>query len=384
MSLTGPFLLSLLIIVALAGFVAVVVFVPRVPGSRPGPVLARGGMILGVHLLGLLAAVVALNDQYLFYADWTDLAGAFGAPQTATHSHGGGTAAQAAAAPVAGGSGGSVTTPVLPSVPALIGQDQRVLRFTLTGPASGLSGTVLVTLPKGYSATTNQTRRYPVLETFPGYPGGPFQWVDAMNIGTVLDNGAAQKVIGETIVVSPEVEFPAGIDTECVNGPTGRPQVETWLSKDVPDWLIRTFRVNVDRASWATIGFSAGGWCSAMITMLHPDRYSAAVVMGGYFAPEFSWNYKPFTPSSPQGRYYDLISLVRTSPPPVALWVETSHSDALSYPSTSRMLAAVHAPMAIDALVLTHAGHRVSLWQGELPQVLRWLGANIPGFAPTR
>jgi hypothetical protein len=51
------------------------------------------------------------------------------------------------------------------------------------------------------------------------------------------------------------------------------------------------------------------------------------------------------------------------------------------YPSTAR-LAAAHAPMSIQALVLTHAGHRTSPWSSELPQVFTWLGRYIPGFAP--
>jgi hypothetical protein len=62
--------------------------------------------------------------------------------------------------------------------------------------------------------------------------------------------------------------------------------------------------------------------------------------------------------------------------------VEASHSDHLSYPSTSRLLKAAKPPLAIEALVLSHAGHRLSLWAAELPQALAWLGKNISGFGP--
>ncbi len=380
MSLTGTAFLMLLVLTALGAFAATVVFVPKFAGSGARPALARAGMVLGVNVLVLLTAAVSLNDQYGFYADWTDLSGAFGGAQPSTSRHGGGTAAAAALTHV-GSEPAGVPGLALPA-DTFQGRDSRLLRFTLTGRYSGLTGTVLVDLPRDYFSPAARTRRFPVLETFPGYPGGPYQWVDSMNIRGTLDAAAARGIIGETIVVSPEVEFPAGVDTECVNGPVGRPQVETWLSRDVPAWVLRTFRAAPDRASWATIGFSAGGWCSAMITMLHPDRYSAAVVMGGYFTPQFSWSYHPFAANSALARRYDLISLVRSSPPPVALWVETSHSDRLSYPSTSRILAAAQVPIAIDALILKHAGHRVSLWQGELPQVIHWLGTDIPGFAP--
>jgi hypothetical protein len=119
-----------------------------------------------------------------------------------------------------------------------------------------------------------------------------------------------------------------------------------------------------------------------MTTMLHPDRFAAAIVMGGYFSPEFSANYQPFPAQSSQARRYDLISLARNHPPSVALWVETSHSDHISYPSTSRLLAAAKAPLSVQALVLNHAGHRLSVWIAELPQATAWLGQTLSGFAP--
>jgi len=64
------------------------------------------------------------------------------------------------------------------------------------------------------------------------------------------------------------------------------------------------------------------------------------------------------------------------------LWLETSHSDKISYASTAKLLAATRAPLSIQALVLTHAGHRLSLWSAELPAAISWLGKNIPGFGP--
>ena len=117
--------------------------------------------------------------------------------------------------------------------------------------------------------------------------------------------------------------------------------------------------------------------------MLHPQQYGAGVVMGGYFAPEFGANFVPFGPGSAAARRYDLVSLARSAPPPVALWIETSHSDSVSYPSTARLLAAARPPLSVRALVLSHAGHRLGLWIGELPQVLTWLGTNVSGFSAT-
>ena len=183
------------------------------------------------------------------------------------------------------------------------------------------------------------------------------------------------------LIVSPQVEFPPGVDTECVNGGPGTAQVETWLAQDVPNWVTHTFRVDTDRSSWATIGLSAGGWCAAMATMLHPAQYSAAIVMGGYFRPEFTGT-PPFPRHSVSASRYNLVGLAKREPPAVALWVETSHTDPVSYGSTAALLKAARPPVAVTAVVLQHAGHRISVWQGLLPGSLTWLGANVPGFSP--
>lgn len=383
MSLTGPWFLALVVIATAAGFVAAVLGLPRFSASQPRPVLARVLVLLLVNVLVLFSAAVVLNDQFIFFADWTDLRGALFGGVKGSASYAGGPAARAARIPVRMPTG-QATPKVLPSLPPGASATDRVLRFTVTGARSRVRAAVYVTLPQGYTDAANAARRYPVLETFPGYPGGPAQWIETMDLGGALDKAVRSRVVGPAIIVSPATEIPPGIDTECVNGVDGEPQVETWLTQDVPNWVSHTFRVRTDRASWATIGLSAGAWCAAMATMLHPEQYAAGVVMGGYFSPEFSADYRPFGRGSPQAQRYDLVALAEHGAPPVALWVETSHSDRVSYPSTAALLAASRAPLSVQALVLMHAGHRLSVWRDELPEVIAWLGRNIPGFAPAQ
>jgi len=258
-----------------------------------------------------------------------------------------------------------------------------VITYTVKGPKSGITGRVVVQLPPGYTDPGNASVNYPVIEAFQGYPGDSRSWIDGMNLGGVSAQQAAAKRMRPVLVVSPQVQFPAGVDTECVNGSAGTPQVETWLAQDVPDFVTHTFRVKTDRGSWAAIGLSAGGWCAAMVTMLHPAQYSAAIVMGGYFRPEFGPYYYPYPASGRLATRYDLVALTRRSPPPVAIWLETSHADPVSYDSSAAFLKATRPPLAADATVLQHAGHRFSLWQGLLPASLTWLGANVPGFKAT-
>ena len=336
------------------------------------------GMLLTVNALVLLTAASQLNAQFLFFADWTDLRGAFGAAPTSTALNRGTTASQATKRTVGGTAASAART--LPPLPRGRVSATGVISYTVKGSLTGIVGTVVVQLPPGYTDPRNASIRYPVMETFQGYPGDPTLWISEMNLGGVAAQQSAVKRMRPALVVSPQVEVPAGADTECVNGSAGKPQVETWLSQDVPNWVANTFRVQTDRNSWVAIGLSAGGWCAAMVAMLHPAQYSSAIVMGGYFRPEFGTFYEPYPPGSRLAARYDLIALSAQKPPPVAIWMETSHSDAVSYDSSAAFLKAARPPLAVRATVLQHAGHRLGLWQGLLPGSLTWLGANIPGF----
>ena len=380
MPLTGWAFLSLTVLVTVAAFVALVVVWPSLAGRRPSRVAGRTGLLLLVNVLVLFTAAALLNAQFQFFADWTDLKGAFGGTPTVAALSRGASASHAAARTVPGQAAtGAATQPPLP--PGQV-SSTGVVSYTVKGPLSGLTGTVVVQLPPGYTDPAEATVRYPVLETFHGYAGYPSAWITEMNLGGVMAQEVAARHMRSALIVSPQLEIPPGVDTECVNGRPGLPQLETWVARDVPDWAARTFRVRTDRGSWAGIGLSAGGWCAAMATMLHPAQYAAAIVMGGYFRPEFGPFYEPYPPGSPLAARYDLVALARNRPPPVALWVETSHADAVSYRSSAALFKAARPPLAVDAVVLQHAGHRLGVWKALLPQSLTWLGANVPGFAP--
>jgi enterochelin esterase-like enzyme len=381
MSLTGQFFLDVVAGMTLAAFVTVVALWPVAAGRSPARMLARAGMLLLLNGLVLLTAATQLNARYLFFADWTDLRGALSGTVVKTSVARGGSASRAAGRTVPGQA--ATAGGVLPSLPTGAARSGRTLTYTVNGPLSGITATVVVQLPSGYESAGEAATRYPVLETFQGYPGSPRQWIDTMDLGGEMARQVAAKRMRAALIVSPQVEVPAGVDTECVNGRPGYPQLETWLAQDVPNWVTHTFRVRTDRAAWASIGLSAGGWCAAMVTMLHPAQYGAAIVMGGYFRPELSPAYDPYPPGSALARRYDLPALVRRGPPAVAIWLETSHSDSVSYTSSAALLKVARAPLAVQAVVLRHAGHRISLWQGLLPDSLRWLGTNLSGFSPT-
>ncbi len=379
-SLTGSLFLGSVIFVTVAAFVILVRFWSSFEGHRPAKVLARTGMLLLVNALVLATALTQVNAQFLFFADWTDLTAAVHSTPTSTLVKRGTAASKAAAQGVAGPA--ATAGKSLPPLPTGRMSASGVISYTVRGRLSGLVGKVIVQLPPGYTVANRAGVRYPVIEAFQGYPGGPESWIVGMRLGDAITHQVDAHRMGPTIVVSPQVEIPGGVDTECLNGTAGSPQLETWLAQDVPYWVAHTLRVRTNRASWTAIGLSAGGWCAAMVALLHPAQYAAAIVMGGYFRPEFGPYYRPYPSGSPLATRYDLVALSKKRPPPVAIWLETSHVDRVSYASTAAFLTAAKRPLAVDATVLQHAGHRISLWKGLLPGSLAWLGANVEGFKP--
>ncbi|GGL92051.1 alpha/beta hydrolase [Nakamurella endophytica] len=385
MSLTGPLLEWLLWVAALALFVWCVVGWAR--WARPGwwPVVVRILHQLGIVTLVVLALAVTLNDDYLWYADWSDLLGGGGV--TAAGVVTAGAAASAAAAVVPGGTRpGAGLAQLALEEPALHlrqhpGVDGQYRDFVIPGPTPGSSGRLTVWFPTDYTEKAFQDRRYAVLEAFHGVPGTPTQYTRTMRLGNTMAAVIGRAELADTVVVMPWIS-PGGVDTECVDGGAGGIPMETWLTDTVTGWVDQHLRVDTSRSAWATMGFSAGGYCATMLAMLHPALYSAAISLGGYYQAEFEGGYQPFTAGSPEGRHYDLVRLAQDAPPPTALWVQTSPADPLSYGSTTQLLHDARPPLSVTAEILPDAGHRLGVWNPLIPGALQWLGQVAPGFRP--
>jgi S-formylglutathione hydrolase FrmB len=329
-----------------------------------------------VNACVLLLAFAVLNDQYQFFSSWQDLLGT-GSNQVAVSTGGGGVAVavrQKVHDPLAG-------VPVVAASPVQHVDGGTVYR--LTGAVSGVTSTVMVQLPPGYTDPVNRSRTYPVLMGFAGFPGTVTQMASVFDVAANEQRLVAAHELGPAINVYPLAWSPPNRDTECVDGPRSAApsdQYETWAAVDVPAWVRSTFRASTHRSSWATWGMSAGAWCADMITMLHPGTFSAAISLGGYFKP--SWlNWYPYAAGDPAMARYDLVALSRRDPPPVALWLFATRGDPFAFPETDQLLAQARAPLSITSHILPTGGHRVSVWTPWFPVALSWLGRSIPGFA---
>lgn len=360
----------------LVGVAAVFVFILVVLGwpywrQRYVGAAARAVKALVLNGLIIVLCFLLLNNEYLFYTSWSDM---LSSGQQHTTISQGQPASDAAAGKVRGPGLAHVSGPHSYGLP---NPGQRMQNYTVRAPASKARMQVLVYLPVGYNPSSS--RLYPVIVGLHGYPGVPKSFAQ-INFLTVADKLEAAGKLRPSIFVIPQINDPKSLDTECVNGPDGSPQTETWLSKELLRWVIAHFHVHTNRQSWATLGYSFGGWCAASLTIRHPDVFSAAICFAGYFQPQFSKTYRPLTIT--QLKEHDLIRRVRVDPPPVAVWLFSSRQDSSSFPTSYRFMRAARPPTSVTATFTPVGGHRNAVFEPFTAAALTWLAQSTTGFRP--
>ncbi|MDO5627259.1 MAG: alpha/beta hydrolase-fold protein [Mobilicoccus sp.] len=363
--ITGIGTMTLAWVVAVLAVAAVTIGWARLAGRGVGAVIARVLAQLLVVVLVALAVGVSVNRSGLWFVSWRDLGSVFTEPSGGEMRELGSSPADAASADL--GPWGPRDAAVVASDPPTPDPHTDLVAYRVTGPASGYTGTVYARVPDGADQRGGDTT---VVQVFHGYPVSAQSAYVNLAIGAQVD-----EYLNDPIVLVPDWS-PGELDTECVDGPAGA--METWLTTDIPAWAVATLGATPDRGSWATFGYSAGGWCATMAAMRHPSTYAAAISLGGYTRPLFSSHYEPFPP---EGGPYDLPLLARDDPPAVALLVQYSARDHYAAPSSDDLLAATRPPLSVTHWDTPDVGHRVGAWKPLVPDALTWLTRTARAFA---
>jgi S-formylglutathione hydrolase FrmB len=160
--------------------------------------------------------------------------------------------------------------------------DGVIRKAVIPGTLSGFHGRdAYVYLPPAYQSSRRPA--LPVLVLFSGQPGGPADWLVGGALRSRLDQFAAEHagVAPVAVVVDPNGS-PSG-NTLCMDSRIA--QADTYLSRDVPDWINSTLDVDPDPRRWAAGGFSFGGTCAMQMVTRHPDVYGAALVFSSEREP---------------------------------------------------------------------------------------------------
>jgi enterochelin esterase-like enzyme len=113
--------------------------------------------------------------------------------------------------------------------------------------------------------------------------------------------------------------------------------------------------------------------------MTHPEAFSAAVSLSGYFKTIIDRTTGDLFRGDGQVKQRnDLMwRLAHLPPPPVNVLVTSSRKGEGGYPATERFLASVKPPMRASSLILPSGGHNFNTWNRELPQALPWLAQQL-------
>jgi len=325
--------------------------------------LLRLLIIVLCQVLVLISVGLEVNRQNGFYESWNDVFG--------TTSNYGKTATTA----------GSMAT-ITQSEFARANQrssKSMLVRDVITGQQSHVSNVVYLDLPA--TAVTSIERkipldpqRYRVVEFLTGFPSQPLMWIKALSIDKVLAAYNQSHVGHEVIGIIPQVNIAGHYDLECMNLPGTRPRAETWLSSDMHSYL--SARLGMLDSKWGVMGVSTGGWCAAMLSLRHPELYSAAVSIAGYYRAALPAT-DPFALQNEMEAKYDLAKAEESLKKVQPLYITASDGDAYSIYETRKFLAKTHPHLAITFEEIKSGGHHSGIWVPQLPLALAWLQRNI-------
>jgi S-formylglutathione hydrolase FrmB len=245
--------------------------------------LLRGWAVVTALLFGVLATAVALNRQYQYIPSFAALAGDV-SPDLVT---GPGTYGGPRAAGVADRPGPKDRDPRVktPHAPAPMPDHGTVVKVQLAGAISGIAARdTYVYLPPQYDDAAHPDVRFPVLYLLHGSPGIAVDWLRGGKVDAAMDRLLRAHAMQPFIVVLPDVNGGYGRDTECQDIPGG-PQVQTYLTADVPAYIDDHFRTVPSRAGRVIGGLSSGGYCGLNLSLRHPDVFSGAVLHSGFLSP---------------------------------------------------------------------------------------------------
>lgn len=325
--------------------------------------LLRLLIIVLCQVLVLISVGLEVNRQNGFYESWNDL---FGTSSSYSRSS------------ITAGSMATITPSQLAQSDKAI-LNSVLLRDVITGQHSHVSNVVYLDLPAAAVADIKKKipldpKRYRVVEFLTGFPSQPLMWVKTLSLDKVLARYNQQHLGHEIIGIIPQVNIAGHYDLECMNLPGKRPAAETWLSSDMHSYL--STRLGMHDSKWGVMGVSTGAWCAAMLSIRHPELYSAAASIAGYYRPALPAA-DPTALQNEMSAKYDLSKAEASLTMTQNLYITASLGDRYSILETKRFLSMKHPHMAVTYKELKSGGHHSQVWVKLVPDALVWLERNI-------
>lgn len=136
-------------------------------------------------------------------------------------------------------------------------------------------------LPPAYLSA--QRPVLPVLVLIAGQPGAPQDWLSAGKVAVAMDHFARAHAGLAPIVVLPDATGSAFGNPLCLDSRLG--MAETYLARDVPNWVSQHLQADPDRGHWVIGGFSYGGTCALQLAIRAPQTYRTFLDISGQSEP---------------------------------------------------------------------------------------------------
>ncbi len=237
-----------------------------------------------------------------------------------------------------------------------------------------------VYLPPAWFA--RPTPRLPTLVLLPGEPGSAADWSQDGSADTTADEFAAAHGGQAPIIVMPDPNGVRTVDSECVNSGFGN--AETYLVIDVPAFARSQLDASTAPGSLAIGGLSAGGTCSTMLALVHPDVYPTFASFSGFDAPQYEETDRAdtirilFGGSTAAFDRHDPSQLLAANRyEGTAGWFEVGRDDEAPLAATDLLQpAAVRAGIATCVSVVP-GGHDFSVWSRALSDAFPWISWRL-------
>ena len=283
-----------------------------------------------------------------------------------------------------------------------------LFQTTIVGPRTRLARNVYVYLPPQYFQKAYAHYKFPAIELLHGSPGNPQAWLSVLDVIPTYLNLLESHPSDAAVLVMPDTDGGHQYGLQCLNNPGGIQDL-TFVAQDVPDYIARLVRVQPPGLAWGVAGYSEGGYCAANIAMREPERYGAAGVISGYFAPIQSGvpagnkpGGKPVTVNVFAGHqalqslnspsaYITKLSLSVRLP---AFWLAAGAEDKqdVSLAANFRQLVLTrlqlqnrlllqNQPANVPFMVVPGGGHTGSVWRAALGPMLAWMTPQLAAQA---
>ncbi|MEE8702126.1 alpha/beta hydrolase-fold protein [Bifidobacterium crudilactis] len=224
--------------------------------------------------------------------------------------------------------------------------------------------------------------KLPVLIMLGGQPGSPDRFFTASNIAKTLDAYAKAHNGLAPIVVSPDQNGSTRNNSLCVDSPVVG-NVETYITKDVTNWVNKELPVDSSVKQWGIGGFSQGGTCATQLGPRHPELYGHIIPMDGEIAPTegsreeminryFNGDEEAYQAQIP------IVAIKQHAPSTQTMFSAAGDQDSHSIGNMHAIgRAAEEAGMTVKTVITAHSGHDWNTVKTALPAAIDWLGAQM-------